>query len=134
MTLSDYQGLNEGMTSDEVADIFEKWFDETTSEPLEDSLAKLDILADHQWHTYSLAPQQIRDKLEEWLASSVSQQSNQECLEIALGSAYCFGLTKELYMKWLTFYQGEFVGEFKSNLENTDFSLNYVDPYWSLKA
>jgi hypothetical protein len=131
MTLTEYKNLPDGMTKEEVLDLSNKCLDEAEHESVSATLEKLNILADHQWHTYELPDSMLRARLRQWLIQNWIENS-QQYLESVLGLCYCFGLDKEFYAKALENYTGEHAEEFRRNFSKSD--GENIDPWWSMKG
>jgi hypothetical protein len=127
MKLEDYEALPDKLS---VAEVHEYTM-QILSSPmaLESALAKLEILADRQWHTYELPAPELQAALREWLIRHWVSK-DEWFLETVLGLAYCYALDKEFYQKALEAYSGEHLAEFQEIFNNS--KGDSIDPWWSL--
>ncbi len=118
------------MSRDEVHRHCMAVLEESEKDSISVTLAKLDELADRQWHTYELPDPGLQTRLRKWLIDNWVS-ADQDYLESVLGLSYCFALDKELYRRALQCYKGEHLKEFQRDLEKS--GGDSIDPWWSLK-
>ncbi len=127
MNIEEYESLPDSIEANQVHDLAMSVL--SSNEAVDLVLAKLDILADRQWHTYELPNSELRQTLRKWLIQNWFS-NDQEYLEEVLGLAYCFGLDKEFYQKALESYTGEHRAEFNRHLAKSEGDT--IDPWWSM--
>lgn len=129
MNLEEYESLPDSMSRDEIYRHCMTVLEESKKEDTSVTLAKLNELADRQWHTYELPDSALQDRLSRWLIDNWVS-ADQDYLESVLGLSYCFALDKELYRCALANYTGNHVKEFQRSLENS--VGDKIDPWWSM--
>ena len=129
MKLEHYEALPESLSVAEVRELTMQVI--SSSEAVGSALAKLDILADRQWHTYELPAPELQAALREWLIRHWVSD-DQDYLEIVLGVAYCYALDKEFYQKALEAYSGDHRAEFQQIFDKS--KGDTIDPWWSLRS
>lgn len=127
MDLTDYEEIPEGISQKKLVILYDKFFDESREESIYESCEKLEILSEKQWHTYKLPSMEVRNEFTAWITKNWS--NDQKYLETVLLVCYSFGLSKSVFMKAFTQYDGDSKSEFEEDLLRSD--GNYMDPYWS---
>lgn len=130
MKLEEYESLPDSMSHDEIQRLCITALEESETEDIPVTLAKLDQLGHRQWHTYKLPDPALQSQLRQWLIDHWASPG-QEYLEAVLSLSYCFGLDKEIFGQALMCYTGEHLEEFNKDLEKSD--GNDIDPWWSMK-
>ena len=127
MKLEDYEALPDRLS---VAEVHEQTMHVLASpDSVESTLAKLEILADRQWHTYERPAPELQAALREFLIQHWVS-TDEWFIEVVLGLAYCFALDKEFYQKALEAYSGEHLAEFQETFDRS--KGDTIDPWWSL--
>jgi hypothetical protein len=129
MKLEDYESLPDSMPAAEVHEHCMRVL--SLAEAPSSVLAKLEVLADRQWHTYELPAPALQEALRGWLIRNWVSP-DQDYLESVLGLAYCFGLDKELFQRALDNYTGEHAADYRQDLEMSH--GENIDPWWSMKG
>ena len=91
MNLEEYRALPESMSHSDIHQYCVLALNEAKSEGISQTLAKLDVLSDRQWHTYELPQPEFQAQLREWIIQNWVS-SDQDYLETVLGLSYCFAL------------------------------------------
>ena len=131
MELEELKNLPEGIGRRDVERLCDIVLHDSEEESIQDVLEKFGILGDKQWHTYEMAGDDLRGKIEKWL-NCHWDDSSQYFLRMALSIAFRFGLDKELYKMALRSYTGELKDEYEKYLQNS--AGDHIDPYWSLRS
>lgn len=130
MNLEDYNALPDSLDPVEVEHYCNLILDEAISELPKETLRKLRLLGDRQWHCYEVPSKGLQQRLRKWCVNNWTE-SSPEFLEGVLVTAYNFALDKEFYKTVLERYNGTHLAEFKLDLEK---SLgDFIDPWWSYR-
>ncbi len=130
MDIDEYEDIPDGLSKTELSTFLNIFFQEIQTEQIENSLKKLDILCDKQWHTYELPDEEVKEKIRKLLLDNLD--TSDEYLELVLSTCYCFGLDKKIFSDVLDKYHGWARNEFIEILEKS--KGDNIDPYWSLRT
>jgi len=128
MLISDYEELPETVSVGEVSRLFRIFLDEEPEDSNETKFAKLSIISEKQWHTYSHQDDETKGLVAAWIERNWVRSS--QFLDCAIGLIYAFGLGKDLFVRALSVYEGEGETEYREMLDRSKGSD--IDPYWSL--
>ena len=129
MQIDDYDNLPEGIGKEELSAVYDVFLRELEEDPFEVACKKIDILCDKQWHTYDLPSVDVQIKLQRWLLDN--WRDSKEYVKLGLGVCYCFGLSKNLFRRFLDLYKGDNLWEYQ-NILNASVGHG-INPYWSLE-
>ncbi|UXI70446.1 hypothetical protein [Tahibacter amnicola] len=129
MDLDEYEDLPETISAAQVEVLVDVFINEQRSGSGKDWFAKLEILADKQWHTYSEPSLSVREKVTSWILEA--WEDSDDFLELAMGVAYSFCLRKQVFERAFVAYNGSQKVEFAEMLENSP--GDNMDAYWSLR-
>ncbi len=113
-----YRFLPDYIDPADVLQLTQQTLQNSTNEEPDVTMKKLRILGDRQWHTYRAATNSVCVQLTSWIGDHSSSES-QDFIEGALVIAYCYGLTKEMYVQLLGNYRGQHRNEFEKDLERS---------------
>lgn len=128
MLISEYEQLPETISVDEVARLFRIFLDEESEDDDETKFAKLSIISEKQWHTYSHQDDKTKGLVAAWIERNWVRSS--QFIDCAIGLIYAFGLSKALFVRALSVYEGESETEYREMLDRS--KGDDMDPYWSL--
>ena len=103
---------------------------ESEMETVVETLDKLRLLGDKQWHTYELPSKDLQTKIRQWLINNWISNTD-AYLEALLSTCINFALEKELFRKALDLYAGKHKTEFEAALNNSQ--GDHIDPWWTRK-
>ncbi|WP_417538930.1 hypothetical protein [Marinobacter sp.] len=118
------------MNSDEFGSLSTRLIKEGAGRHTQDTIEKMHVLCDKQWHTYELPSLGARKAASHWVHEYLDTASPDP--ELAAKVVYCFGLNRELLAQIIECY-GYYVdlSEYEEDLEHS--GGDFVDPYWTLR-
>lgn len=129
MKLDEYEDFPEGMSSKEVESLWRTFLHEEGDAFTRDSMEKMYILCDKQWHTYELPSSATRESVKIWIEQWLKDGSYDP--ELVSLVVYCFGLEKRLLEKILARHKDMDISDYEIDIENSP--GEFIDPYWSLR-
>lgn len=129
MELEEYENLPDGMSSKEVELLWCTFLSEEGDSFTQDSIEKMYILCDKQWHTYEIPSTATKDAVSSWIERWI--QAGDYDPELVARVVYSFGLEKKLLEEVLARHSDMDVRDYKKDLENS--AGQFIDPYWSLR-
>lgn len=130
MELDEYENLPEGMSAKEVKSLWRTFLSEEGDSFTQDSIEKMYIICNKQWHTYELPSAATRDAVSGWVKRWI--QTGDYDPELVARVVYSFGLEKKLLEQLIARLSDMDICDYEKDLENS--AGEFIDPYWSLRS